>query len=78
LAPVTAALGETSVGAALHALAGRIGAPRSLAELGLPEAELDRAAAIAVESPYWNPRPVDRAAIRRLLGAAWAGEPPAG
>ena len=65
-------------GAALAGLAARIGAPRALRELGLAEADLDRAADLAVESPYWNPRPVERAAIRRLLAAAWAGEPPAG
>jgi maleylacetate reductase len=76
LAPVTAALGGASPGAALGALARRIGAPRSLRELGLAEGDLDRAAEIAVEGPYRNPRPFDRAAVRRLLAAAWAGEPP--
>ena len=53
-----------------------IGAPRALRELGLAEADLDRAADLAVEAPYSNPRPVERAAVRRLLAAAWAGEPP--
>ena len=56
----------------------RIGAPRALRDLGMAEADLDRAADLAVEAPYWNPRPVERAAVRRLLAAAWAGEPPAG
>jgi maleylacetate reductase len=78
LAPVTAALGGGGPGAALAGLAARIGAPRALRDLGLAEADLDRAADLAVEAPYWNPRPVARAAIRRLLAAAWAGEPPAG
>ena len=76
LAPLEAALGAP-VGAGLHALAGRIGAPRTLRELGLAESDLDRAAALAVENPYWNPRPFDAPAIRGLLGRAWAGEPPA-
>jgi maleylacetate reductase len=76
LEPVTRALGGASPGAALAGLARRIGAPTALRALGLAEADLDRAAALAVESPYANPRPVDRAGVRRLLAAAWAGEPP--
>lgn len=78
LAPVAEILGAEGVGAGLQALARRLGAPTALADLGLPEAALDDAAAIAAETPYWNPRPVDRAAIRDLLGRAWRGDPAAG
>ena len=74
LAPVAAALGGGAAAAALFGLARRIGAPRSLRELGLAEADLDRAADLAVENPYWNPRPVepdgDPGASRPR---AWAG-----
>jgi maleylacetate reductase len=76
LAPVSAALGGAAPGAGLHDLAGRIGAPRALRDLGLQRGDLDRAAAIAAEGPYRNPRPVERADLRALLEAAWAGEPP--
>jgi maleylacetate reductase len=76
LAPVAEALGG-SPGAALHRLARRIGAPQSLRELGLAEGDIDRAAALAVEAPYWNPRPVERDGVRALLAAAWEGAPPA-
>jgi maleylacetate reductase len=76
LAPVSGALGGAAPGRGLWELAGRIGAPRALRELGLAEADLDRAAAIAAEDPYWNPRRVTREGVRALLGAAWAGEPP--
>jgi maleylacetate reductase len=76
LAPLAAALGSAP-GAGLFALAGRIGAPRSLRELGLAEADLDRAAALATESPYANPRAVEPPALRALLARAWAGEAPA-
>ena len=76
LAPVATALGAPP-GEGLFALAGRIGAPRSLRELGLAEADLDRAVALATESPYRNPRPVEPAALRALLARAWAGEAPA-
>lgn len=60
---------------ALQALGRRIGAPTSLAELGMPEAGIDRAADLAMANPYWNPRPLDREGIRALLARAWAGDP---
>jgi maleylacetate reductase len=78
LAPVGAALGGGPPGAALHRLAKRIGAPLSLRELGLARDDVDRAAEIATDAPYQNPRPVEREAIRRLLEAAWEGAPPDG
>ena len=34
------------------------------------------AADLAVQKPYWNPRPVEREAIRDLLQMAWSGNPP--
>jgi maleylacetate reductase len=64
-------------GAGLHRFAREVGAPTSLRELGLGEADLPRAAAIASESPYWNPRPVTEAGLLALLREAWAGAPPA-
>jgi len=55
-----------------------IGAPLRLADLGLAEDDLDRAAALAVANPYDNPRPLDQAAIRAMLQNAWQGTcPPA-
>lgn len=62
---------------ALYDLAGAVGAVRSLAALGMPADGLDRAADLAVASPYWNPRPLERAAIRELLERAHAGARPA-
>ncbi|WP_327000464.1 maleylacetate reductase [Dactylosporangium sp. NBC_01737] len=62
---------------ALWALAGRLGAPRSLRELGMPEAAVGRIVDLAIGSPYANPRPVTRDGVTALLRAAWAGEPPA-
>lgn len=76
LAPLADLFGDAP-GPALHAFAARMGAPMALRDLGLAEADLDRAADLAVQNPYWNPRPIERAALRRLLQAAWAGEPPA-
>jgi maleylacetate reductase len=61
----------------LWELAGRLGAPRSLRELGMAEADVARIAGAAVATTYANPRPVTRDAVERLLHAAWSGDPPA-
>lgn len=61
---------------ALVELGVRLGSPRSLKSLGMPEAGIDRAADLAVQNPYWNPRPIEREAVRALIAAAWAGDPP--
>lgn len=61
---------------ALCDLAASLGAPTSLAALGLKEADLDRAAEIAVQSPYYNPRPITREGIRALLQDAFEGRRP--
>ncbi|MCZ8178799.1 MAG: maleylacetate reductase [Rhizobium sp.] len=65
-----------SIGGGLWDFAKSIGAPLSLKDFGLVEADLDRAADIATENPYWNPRPIDRASIRTLLQNAWEGVRP--
>ncbi len=80
MARLARALGVTAHPAgALFDLAVRLGAPHSLRSLGLPQAALQRAADLAVQSPYWNPRPVERDAVLALLVAAWNGDrPPAG
>jgi maleylacetate reductase len=75
LAPVAAIFGG-SVGGGLWDFAKSCGAPLRLADLGLTEADLDRAAAIAVENPYANPRPFGQADIRALLQAAYEGARP--
>lgn len=61
----------------LFELTGRLGAPRALRDIGMREADLDRAADLAVATPYWNPRPVERAGIRTLLDNAYFGRSPA-
>ena len=60
----------------LLALSRALGAPTSLREIGMPADGLDRAADLAVQNPYFNPRPVERAAIRALLERAHAGTGP--
>jgi maleylacetate reductase len=77
MAKVARALGVADAARGLFALSGRLGAKRALKDFGMPEDGIDRAADLAVENPYWNPRPIERDAIRRLIARAWAGEPPA-
>lgn len=76
LARVARALGVADGPQGLFDLAGRVGAVRALKDLGMAEAGIDQAADLAVKNPYWNPRPIDRAAIRNLIARAWAGERP--
>ena len=54
----------------------KLGAPVSLKQLGMPEEGIERAADLATQTPYPNPRPLERAAIRELLQDAYAGRRP--
>jgi maleylacetate reductase len=78
MARVARALGVREAAQGLFELAGKLGAPRSLREIGMSDGGLDHAADLAVASPYWNPRPIERAAIRALLQDAYDGRPPQG
>jgi maleylacetate reductase len=71
---VAEALGAKDAAQGLRELAVRIGAPVSLKEIGMPEDQLDSAAKIVIEHPYYNPRPVEFAGIRQLLRDAFRGE----
>ncbi|AVW91095.1 maleylacetate reductase [Celeribacter baekdonensis] len=64
------------IGGGLWDFAKSLGAPMALKDLGTTEADMDRAAEIAVKNPYWNPRPVEKDAIRALLQRAWEGARP--
>lgn len=77
LARMGRALGTDTPAAALYDLAHDVGAPTALRDIGLQAKDLDRAADLATSSPYWNPRPVEREAIRDLLQRAFEGRRPA-
>lgn len=70
------ALGTPKVASTIWQLARDVGAPRSLAELGLAESDLDKAADLVTRSPYYNPREITRDAVRRLLSDAYEGRVP--
>ncbi len=73
---VARALEAANAAQGLYDLEQSLGAPLALKDIGMPGAELDRAADLACASPYWNPRPIERAAIRKLLDDAYAGRRP--
>jgi len=76
LAPVAEILHSTGPGQGLFDLAKRIGAPTALKDIGMPADGLDKASAIATESPYYNPRQPTREEIRSLLEDAFNGRRP--
>jgi len=76
MARIARALGASDAPAALFDLASRLGAEMRLATFGLSAGDLERAADLAVESPYPNPAPVTRAGVRALLQDAWDGRRP--
>ena len=78
LAPLADIFDSPSASQALYRFAVAVQAPLALRDLGLGETDLDRAAEIAAQNPYWNPRPIEQAALRQLLQRAWAGDTPRG
>ena len=75
-ARVADALGVSDAADGIFDLLHEVSAVTNLEQLGLTAADLDRAADIATETPCANPAPVSRAAVRELLGRAFAGERP--
>ncbi len=77
LAPVADMLGGGEApGRALWEFANRLGAPLALKDLGMEEAQIEKAVEIALSKPYWNPREITAEGLRTLLRNAWAGNPP--
>ncbi|MFG1287838.1 maleylacetate reductase [Xanthobacter versatilis] len=76
MAAIKRALGASDAARGLFDLVRALGVPQALADIGMPADGIERAADIAVESPYWNPRPIVRDAIRDLIAHAYAGERP--
>ena len=71
------ALGADDAARGLYELARRLRAPDSLRDIGMRESDVPRAVDLAMLSPYYNPRPLEPAAIRKLLDNAYHGREPA-
>ncbi|HSV79878.1 MAG TPA: maleylacetate reductase [Ramlibacter sp.] len=69
-------LGADDAPQAVYDLARDNGAPVALKEIGMREADLDRACELALRNPYPNPRPLERQALRALLQDAFEGRRP--
>jgi maleylacetate reductase len=73
---IAAALGGSSAAQAVFELAKVNGAPVALQDIGMREADLDKACDMAMQNQYPNPQPLERIAIRRLLQDAFEGKRP--
>jgi len=70
---VARALGTSDGPGGIYQLTQRAATKRSLEEMGLSEADLDKASDLALQNPYYNPRPVTREGVREMLQAAFEG-----
>jgi maleylacetate reductase len=71
------AMGVSDPGAGIYDLEKRLGLPLKLADIGMREEDIERAAELAVAAPYPNPRKVELEPVRRLLREAYEGRRPA-
>ena len=70
------ALGARDAAQGIFDLIGTLGAPRALKDIGMPADGLDRAAELATQNRYPNPRPIEIGPIRELLQNAYEGRRP--
>jgi maleylacetate reductase len=70
------ALGESDAPMGVWNLLKELPLKPNLADLGMQEADIERAARIAVEAPYPNPRRVEYEPVLALLRAAYSGQAP--
>lgn len=76
MARVAKALGVSDGPSGLYDLMQVAGRVKSLKDMGMTPDGLDKAADIAVQNPYYNPRPVTREGVREMLQAAYEGRRP--
>lgn len=76
MARIERAIQAEDAAAGIYDLEKRLGLPMRLADVGMEEGDLERAARIATEAPYPNPRKVDYAAVLQLLRSAYLGHRP--
>ena len=76
MARIEKAIQASDAAAGIFDLEKRLGLPLRLADIGMKEADLERAARIATEAPYPNPRKVEYAPVLELLRNAYEGRKP--
>ena len=73
---IARALHADDAAQAVFDLARENGAPTALKDIGFTETDIDVALNLALKSPYWNPRTVEREPLRALLQDAYEGHRP--
>jgi alcohol dehydrogenase class IV len=73
---IARALNSKFAARGLYDLEAGMGAPLALKSIGMKREGLDHAADLAVKTPSYNPRLLDRDAIRTLLEDAFDGRSP--
>jgi alcohol dehydrogenase class IV len=73
---IARALHADDAAQAVFDLAHDNGAPTALKDIGFTETDIDVALNLALKSPYWNPRTVEREPLRALLQDAYEGHRP--
>jgi maleylacetate reductase len=76
MARVARAMKGTDAPGAVWDLESKLGIPMRLSDIGMKEPDIERAARIATEAPYPNPRKVEYGPVLALLRAAYAGQRP--
>lgn len=59
----------------LNVLLEKLKVKRALKDFGMREEDIDKAAELAVQAQYPNPRPLEQDKIREVIRRCWAGEP---
>ena len=73
---IARALGAETAPAGMWELEKKLGIAMKLADIGMKRADLERAATIAVQTPYPNPRKVEHGPVLELLHNAYEGVRP--
>lgn len=73
---IARALGAQDASSGLFALLHQLELPTALADIGMPEDGIARAAAVAARSTYANPRRLERTALEALIARAFRGDAP--
>ena len=73
---IARAMGTAEACGGIYDLEQMLGIPMRLAEIGMKEADLERAARIAADAPYPNPRKVEYEPVLALLQDAYRGKRP--
>jgi alcohol dehydrogenase class IV len=73
---IARALGAAEAPRGMWELEAKLGVPMKLADIGMKPEDLERAAKIAVQTPYPNPRKVEFEPVLELLHNAYEGRKP--